>query len=181
MATKKPTVKEVRLDLACGDNKREGYFGVDKYKTASTDKVVDLMKYPWPWADNSVDEINCSHFFEHIPGLDRPKFMDEIHRILKKGKTVTIVVPYGGSNRAIQDYTHAWPPVVAETFLYFNKKWRTDNKLLHGLYDMKCDFDFGYGYALDGDWAVRANEAQQFAIKHYVNAATDLQVTLTKR
>ena len=46
MATKKPTVKEVRLDLACGDNKREGYFGVDKYKTASTDKVVDLMKYP---------------------------------------------------------------------------------------------------------------------------------------
>ena len=178
MATK---AKPVKLDLACGDSKAEGFIGVDKWKTPSVDKVVDLQKYPWPWKDASVDEVRCSHYFEHIPGLDRPKFMDELHRILKKGATATILVPYAGSNRSIQDYTHAWPPVCAESFLYFNKKWRTDNKLTHGLYEMKCDFDFGYGFALDGDWIPRAQEAQQFAVKHYHNAVTDIQITLTKR
>jgi hypothetical protein len=180
MVAKKKT-ELVKLDLACGDRKQEGFFGVDKYKTKSTDKVMDVLKFPWPWADNSVDEVYCSHFFEHIPGLIRPKFMEELYRVLKKGAKVTVIVPYGGSNRAVQDFTHAWPPVVAESFLYFNADWRKKNKLEHGLYAVKCDFDFGYGFALDQDWSVRANEAQQFAVRHYHNVANDMQVTLTKR
>lgn len=173
--------KTLKLDLACGDRKADGFYGVDKYKTASVDKVVDLLKFPWPFKDNSVDEIVCNHFFEHIDGLQRPKFMDEMHRVMKKGAKAVITVPYGGHNRACQDFTHAWPPVFAESFLYFNKKWREDNKLTHGLYAMKCDFDFGYGFNIEQDMAVKSQEVQQFAMKHYVNVATDLQVTLTKR
>lgn len=172
---------KIKLDLACGDRKTPGFRGVDKYKTKSTDDLVDLLKFPWPWEDNSVDEVVCNHFFEHIPGLDRPKFMNELHRILKVGAKAVIVVPYGQSNRAVQDYTHAWPPVVAESFLYFNKKWRTENKLTHGLYAMTCDFDFGYGFAVDQEVAMKSQEAQAFSVKYYNNAATDLQVTLTKR
>ena len=172
---------ELKLDLACGDRKEKGFLGVDKFKTPSVDKIVDLMKFPWPWKSGEVDEIRCSHYFEHIPGLDRPKFMDELYRILKKGGKATIIVPYSGSNRAIQDFTHAWPPVCAETFLYFNAKWRKDNKLEHGYYSMKCDFDFGYGYAIGDDWALRSEVTQQFAVKHYHNIASDIQVTLTKR
>lgn len=175
------TRKKLKLDLGCGDRKTPGYKGVDKFKTKSTDFVVDLLQFPWPWADGEVEEAVCSHFFEHIPGSDRPRFMDELHRVLKKGGKATIVVPYGNSNRAIQDFTHAWPPVVAESFLYFNKKWRDENKLTHGFYAMQCDFDFGYGFAVDNDVAVKSHEAQAFSVKHYVNAATDMQVTLTKR
>lgn len=171
----------LKLDLGCGDRKQEGFFGVDKFKTPSTDKVVDLMKFPWPWTDGSVSEVYSSHFFEHVPGRLRPKFMDELYRVLKKGGKATIVVPYGGNNRAVQDFTHEWPPVVAESFLYFNKKWRTENKLTHGDYAMKCDFDFGYGFALSTDWAARSQDAQTFAMQHYVNVASDIQVTLTKR
>jgi hypothetical protein len=180
-STSRSAKPKIKLDLGCGDRKQDGFIGVDKYKTASTDKLVDLFKFPWPWKDGTVDEVHCSHFFEHVPAAVRPKFMDELHRILKKGAKATIICPYGGSVRSMQDYTHEWPPIFAESFLYFNKKWRTENKLTHGLYAMTCDFDFGYGFSLDADLVVRSNETQSYAMKHYFNAATDIQVTLTKR
>lgn len=170
----------INIDLACGDNKTQGYFGVDKYKTESTDYEFDLLKYPWPIEDGIVDNLSCSHFFEHIPGLDRPKFMDECYRVLKPGGKLSVITPFWSSPRSVQDYTHAWPPVCEASFLYFNKAWRVGNKLTHGLYEMKCNFDFSYGYGLDQDVAARNSEYQSHAVKHYNNAATDIFVTLVK-
>jgi SAM-dependent methyltransferase len=171
----------VKLDLGCGDNKKEGFTGVDKFKTPSVDIEHDLLTYPWPFEDNSVDEVHCSHFFEHIPGMDRPKFMDEIHRVLKPKAQATIIIPYGRSPRSVQDFTHQWPPIVEESFLYFNKAWREANKLTHGYYEMTCDFDFGFGHSIDGMWAQRSEDARAFAMRHYWNVASDLHVVLTKR
>lgn len=178
-----PEDKQVLLDLACGDSKREGYYGIDKYATASTDYTFDLLdtSKSWPIADGVVDDIVCNHFFEHIPGLDRPRFMEELYRVLKPGAKAQIVVPYWTSMRSVQDFTHAWPPVAESSFLYFNKQWREANRLTHGLYDVKCDFDYTYGYALDADVTTRNQEYQYAAIKHYTNAVNDLFVTLTKR
>ena len=79
----------VRLSLACGDRKPEGFYGVDVVKTEAADFVQDLMQFPWSqFPDNSVDEIEVSHFVEHIPhgdGYHDPffQFFDEIYRILK--------------------------------------------------------------------------------------------------
>jgi hypothetical protein len=173
--------KPFLLDLGCGDNKKEGCIGIDKFETASADFVHDLNVHPWPCDSETVDGIQCSHFFEHLSGFQRPNFMDECYRLLKVGSQLTIIVPDADSHRAIQDFTHAWPPVCAESFLYFNKQWRDQNKLTHGWYSMKCNFDFGYGFALDSDIAVKNQELQQFAIKHYRNHSTDLIVTLTKK
>ena len=178
-ATTTLVIPSTKLDLGCGDNKREGFFGIDKYKTNSTDAELDLLSFPWPIADESITEIHCSHFFEHIPKNLRPKFMDEVYRILKKGGTALFICPMG--NRMYQDYTHEWPPVLPESFLYFDKDWRTANKLLHGEYDIKSDFSFTYGYSLDQMVASRNLEFQQFALKFFQNAATDLYVTLVKK
>lgn len=172
---------ELKLDLGCGDNKVAGFLGVDGWKTDSTDYVFDLLQFPWPIEDGIVDALHCSHFFEHIPSKLRPRFMDECYRVLKPLSQLTIITPYWSSMRSIQDYTHEWPPVCEQSFLYFNKDWRTQNKLTHGLYEMKCDFDFTYGYSLDNDLLVRNQEWQQFALKHYIQSANDLIVTLTKR
>lgn len=169
----------LKLDLGCGDNKAEGYLGVDIAKTASTDYIFDLTLFPWPIDDAVVDELRCCHFFEHLTGAQRMLFMDECWRVLKPDAQLLIVVPYWSSMRSIQDPTHQWPPVCETSFLYFNKKWRDDNKLSH--YQIKCDFDFSYGYSLDNDLMVRNMEWQQFAVKHYVQAVNDLQVALTKR
>ena len=171
----------MKLDLGCGDNKREGFTGVDKFKTDSTDIEHDLLVYPWPFEDNSVDEVHSSHFIEHIPGLERPKFFDELYRVLKPGAKATIIIPYGRSPRSVQDFTHQWPPLVEESFLYFNKGWREANKLTHGYYEMVCDFDLSFGHALNGNWGMRSEEARAFALTHYWNVAADLHAILTKR
>lgn len=174
-----PADKPFMLDLGCGDNKVEGHFGIDIAKTAATDLVWDLRVTPWPIPAASVDSIQCNHFFEHLTGAERMAFMNEVYRILKTGSKIVITVPYWSSMRSIQDPTHQWPPVCEASFLYFNKEWRAVNKLLH--YPIDCDFDYAYGYALDGDLIVRNLEWQQFAIKHYIQAVNDIQITLTKR
>ena len=194
---KAPKAEEVlKLSLACGDNKPEGFKGVDIMKTSSTDYVQDLMKFPWSqFKDNSVDEIECSHFVEHIPhsnGSEDPffQFFDEIHRILKPAEFdpnnpniplkgfMNIVSPYYSSMRAWQDPTHQ-RAISEASFLYVNKQWRIDNKLDH--YPVTCDFDFSYGYIVAPDWHNRSQESQAFAIQHYINVVTDIQVMLIKR
>ena len=108
--------KERRLDLACGQSCREGFEGVDMFADAK--HRVNLMRFPWPWADSSIDELHCSHFVEHIPMVyvspegeyrDVPAstgdrdlffaFFDECWRILKPGGLMTVIVPALRSNR----------------------------------------------------------------------------------
>lgn len=165
-----------KLDIACGQNKTAGYYGVDIAKADGVDMVYDLEKFPWPFPDNSVDEAVCSHYIEHTK--DIIKFMNEVHRILKPGAKILIVAPYYNSMRAWQDPTHT--RVISETsFLYYNKDWRVQNKLDH--YPITADFDFTFGYNITPDWAARAEEARAFAIRHYTNVVSDIQAVLSKR
>lgn len=169
--------KTIKYDLACGQNKQEGFIGVDYVKAKGVDIVADLTKFPWKFAkDNSADELFVSHYVEHTPDLI--KFMDECYRILKPGGTMTVLAPYYSSMRCWQDPTHV-RAISEATFLYFNKQWRTDNKLDH--YKIKSDFDFTYGYNMAPEWASRNEEAKMFAIRHYINVVNDIQVVLTKK
>jgi hypothetical protein len=194
MAKKKDTV--LKLSLGCGGDQLDGFKGVDIVKTAGADYVFDLLKFPWDQiADNSVDEIECSNFVEHIPHGDSRhdlffEFFDEIYRVLKPAEFdpanpniptkgfARVVSPYYTSMRAWQDPTHQ-RAISEASFLYLNKKWRIDNKLDH--YPVSCDFDFNYGYILATDWQNRNQEAQAFAIRHYNNVVSDIQVQLIKR
>lgn len=198
MPNKKPAKTDgpLKLSLACGGHTPEGFKGVDIVKTDTTDYVQDLLTFPWKqFADNSVDEIECSNFVEHIPHGDSRhdpffQFFDEIHRILKPAEfdpnnpniplkgVARIVCPYYSSIRAWQDPTHQ-RAISEASFLYLNKQWRIDNKLDH--YPVSCDFDFSYAYIMSPEWQNRSQEAQTFAIQHYMNVVTDIQVQLIKR
>lgn len=175
--------KLIKLDLGAGSNKKgPEYIAVDFVQADGVDIVHDLTVTPWPWENESVDEVYSSHFFEHLNGKQRIAFMNEAYRILKPGKQCIIITPYWTSVRASQDPTHVWPPISENSFLYFNKEWRQNNKLTHGDYALiNCDYDFGYGYAMDPDVAIRNVEFQQQAVKHKVNAIMDIHVTLTKK
>jgi len=171
---KKQEIK--KIDLACGQNKQEGFIGVDIKASKDVDIVMDLEKFPWKFKSDSIDEINCSHYIEHT--VDLIKFMDECCRILKTGGKMTVIAPYYANIRAWQDPTHK-RAISEASFLYFNKAWREQNKLTH--YDIKSDFDFTYGYQIDAAWSNRNEEARNFAIKHYINVISDIQVVLTKK
>lgn len=167
-----------KLDLACGMNKQQGFTGVDRVKKDGVDVIYDLEKYPWPWQDESVDEIYCAHFVEHI--TDLVSFVNEIWRVLKVGSKAVIIAPYYNSMRAWQDPTHK-RAISEATFLYFNKGWRDLQNVPFDEYRIKADFDFSYGYFCTPDWAGRNEEARNFAIRHYTNVVNDIQVILVKR
>lgn len=93
----------ILLDIGCGPNKKVGYVGVDILKVSGVDVVVDLDKENLPYADNSIDGIYSSHFFEHIS--DPVKTIKECVRVLKVGGRMHIIVPHY-SNPYAYHFTH---------------------------------------------------------------------------
>lgn len=168
----------MKLDIACGQNKREGFQGVDIYAGPGVDFVWDLEKYPWtPFKDNSVAEANVSHYAEHTKDL--MAFMNEVYRICEDGAKVTIIGPYYTSIRAWQDPTHV-RALSEATWLYYNKSWREMNKLDH--YPINCNFDIGNAVLFFNEpWNQKADEARRFAAQHYFNAVSDMMVELYVR
>ena len=169
------------LDFGCGEVCQPGYEGVDLYAPSAKHKV-NLFQLPLPWKDNSVDGIWCSHFIEHIPQALRWPFFDECWRILKPDGVMRIFVPNWKSERAYGDMTHEWPPVTTMFFYYLIRSWRETNKLQHGAYNLKSNFDFQAGpTGFYPEFNDRNQETQTFACSHYLEVYPDMWVTLTKK
>ena len=179
-----PKAAPTKLDIGCGKNKREGFTGVDQYEMDNVDIVCDLRK-PWPFEDDSIEEIYCSHFIEHLESKDRVHFYNELYRVMKKDAKATVIVPHWCSNRAYGDPTHAWPPVSEMSFYYLSQVWRkTQAPHTDSFYNkdgFKCDFEATWGYSMHPTIMTRNQEFQQFAIGFYKEAAQDMIATLTKR
>lgn len=186
MATKKnPTATTtLRLDIGCGKNKREGFVGVDQYKMDGVDHVLKVGTAKWPWGDNSVDEVNASHFVEHLTSDERVHFYNEAFRVMKPGAKMTVVTPHWASNRAYGDPTHQWPPVAEMAFYYLSQDWRTsqaphtDKKW--NPKGFSCNFVATWGYSFTPELANRNQDYIQFALQNYKESAQDLIATLTK-
>jgi len=81
----------MKLHLGCGNNYKEGWVNVD-FVGDIADVHADLCMFPWPWEDNSVDEVFMEHVIEHF---DRPEFvLKEIHRVLRPGGIVHMITPH---------------------------------------------------------------------------------------
>lgn len=168
----------MKLDLGCGPNKKEGFIGVDCRAFPGVDVVADLTK-PWPWQDETVEEVHCSHMIEHLTAPERIAFVNELYRVLKKGAKATIIAPHWASTRAYGDLTHQWPPVCEMWFYYLSKDWRAMNAPHNDGYT--CDFDASWGYGMHPSLFTRNAEFQQFAVNFYKEAVQDIHATLTKR
>jgi len=82
----------MKINLACGDDIREGYLNIDQVNFKGVDKVCDIEKGLKFIKDNSVDEILAKHCFEHF---HNPEFvLQECSRILKKDGKLFICVPH---------------------------------------------------------------------------------------
>ena len=175
----------VKLDLGCGKNPKDGFVGVDKIKFDQVEYVCDLSKPNWPFEDNSVDEVHCSHFLEHLKGPERVVFCNELYRVLKPGSKATIIAPHWASCRAYGDTTHQWPPVSEFWFFYLSKEWRSQNcphdDIEWNPDGYSCDFQATWGYSMNPALFTRNQEFQQFALSNYKEAAQDIIATLIKR
>ena len=51
----------MKLNLECGNNKKDGYINCDKYLACNPDLVMDCEIFPWAFSDNEIEEIVFIH------------------------------------------------------------------------------------------------------------------------
>lgn len=187
----------LRLDLACGNNKKPGFIGVDICDDTEANMLGNLEKFPWQFKcirgkgpvfgsiqnaldatdmlkNSSVGEIFCSHYIEHTS--DIKSFMEEIYRILIPKGRVIFIAPYYSSIRAFQDFTHV-RPISENTFLYFNRRWLEANGLQH--YGVNCNFEVAYTkFLYYPEWKTRSEAAKEWARVHNINVVMDIETML---
>lgn len=110
----------MKLNLGCGQHRRDGFVNIDKFPTFAPDLLWDLEQTPWPFEANSVTEIAARHVLEHL-GQAPDVFLaviKEIHRVLVPRGTIEIKVPHVRSDGYWGDPTHVRPvtPVIMGLF-----------------------------------------------------------------
>lgn len=93
----------MKLNLGCGNKKKPGFLGVDKYPCDAVDHIADLNS-ELPFKASSIDEVWMDNVIEHIPDIS--SIMKEIHRICKPNAKVTIITPHYTSIASWRDPTH---------------------------------------------------------------------------
>lgn len=188
MIAQEVTQEPLRLDIGCGQNKKPGFHGVDQFAMPGVDTVFSIGFEPWPFADNSVDEVHSSHFIEHLSNLndkwERTHFFNEMWRVMKAGAKATLIFPHWASNRYYGDPTHK-EPFSEMGFYYLSREWRKVQAphsdvewFKHGY---SCDFEATWGYSMHPSLLTRHVEYQQNALTFYKEAAQDIMATLVCR
>lgn len=92
-----------KLNVGCGADIREGYINLDLANLPGVNVVHDIELFPYPFESDTFDEILCQDVLEHVEYIP---VLKELHRILKKGGTLTIRVPHFTSRNNYIDPTH---------------------------------------------------------------------------
>ena len=179
----------MKLNLGSGSKILKGYVNVDKFQYYNPDVVHDLEKFPYPFEDNSVDEILLSHVLEHI-GQNPDVFnniIKELYRICKNNSIVDIRVPHPRHDDFISDPTHVRPITILGLQLYdknLNEKWEKMNAantplaLIHGVNFIIKDVNFvlekNYIKLLENK-EIDQNEIPEY-IKKYNNVVKEMKI-----
>lgn len=96
----------MKLNLACGFVKKQGFVNIDNNPACNPDRVHDLLHAGIPYNDDSIDEIVCEMFLEHLKPDELIRFINQCHRVLKDDGLITFLVPNPTHRNAHIDPTH---------------------------------------------------------------------------
>lgn len=183
-----------KLNLGCGMRPHEGYLNIDREQGAKYDVRWDLEATPWPFAEaDSVDEIRAEHTLEHL-GQEPRVFCEiicDIHRLLKPGGLLTVIVPHHCSDGYFGDPTHV-RAITPQLMSLFSRKhcqmcvdngWATTPLAMYLGIDLELQHT---EYSLQPPWAERYAEGKitdaelEYAIRTYNNVVGDVTMTLRK-
>ncbi len=175
----------MKLDIGCGKNKKEGFIGIDTIAFPGVDLLLNVGKEKWPYENESIEYVYCSHLVEHLTPWERAHFVNELYRVLKLDAKAQIVTPHWSSCRAYGDPTHVWPPVSEFWFYYLDKEWRAEHAphtdIANDSRGFTCDLEVQWGYALRSDVSIRNQEYQNFAMANYKDACQDIIATISRK
>lgn len=107
-----------KLNLGCGTKIIPGHVNIDIVQLPGVDIVYDLNSFPYPFKENTFQEIYADNVIEHL--TDFCKVMEELHRILLPRGKLIIKVPHFSSHDAWAHPQHTRPFTI-ETFDFFVK------------------------------------------------------------
>ncbi|MCF8506918.1 MAG: class I SAM-dependent methyltransferase [Caulobacter sp.] len=180
----------MKLNLGCGFAKLDGWVNVDKFAACEPDQVADIESLPWPWADDSVDEVLLSHVLEHV-GQSTDLFLGivtELWRVCRHGARIDIRVPHFRNDSFVQDPTHV-RAIHPRSFEHFSRKtnlrWKAEGSPATplALY-LGVDFDIELIHLeLDPVWAEKSRAGMgrdeiMDAVRQHNNVVMDCQVVL---
>lgn len=100
----------LKLNLGCGNKKKEDFINVDCVHEVAPDVVLklDQVGTRWPWEDGSVDEVLMCHSLEHMGQTTEAFFhvIKELYRVCANGAKVRVIVPHERSSGFTGDPTH---------------------------------------------------------------------------
>ncbi|MEM8678199.1 MAG: hypothetical protein AAGF97_02485, partial [Planctomycetota bacterium] len=116
----------IKLNLGCGENKLTGYVNVDMH--GEPDVRHDLEQFPWPWDNDSVEEVQMVHVLEHLGQLTDVYIgvIKELYRVCQPDAKVRIVVPHHRHDNFHADPTHVRPITNLGLLLFcqrMNREW----------------------------------------------------------
>jgi SAM-dependent methyltransferase len=122
-----------RLNMGCGVNIEKGSVNLDAVALEGVDVVHDLNKYPYPFDNNTFDEVFADNVMEHLNDLQGP--MEELSRICKKNAVIDIIVPLAPTMFAFRDPTHKLF-FTYRTFEYFTEEEKSLNHYTKARFDI---------------------------------------------
>ncbi len=154
----------MKLNLGCGNKLLKGYVNLDKFSYYKCDVTHDLEKFPYPFKNDSVNEILLSHVLEHI-GQQPDTFINiikELYRICTNSALIIINVPHPRHEDFLSDPTHVRPITVLGLSLFdqkLNRDWQkigAANSPLGLIHDVNFNIE-KYEYLLDENIVSKRN------------------------
>jgi SAM-dependent methyltransferase len=111
----------LKVEFGTGNKPTPGYTHCDRIKHAPhIDMAFDLEVLPWPFEDESLDEILAIDVFEHLKPwkLDIPDWLNECHRVLVSGGVLEFRLPAYDHHYSFRDPSH-YRVFHPESFHYF--------------------------------------------------------------
>ncbi len=128
--SKCPLKKGLLVHLGCGNLVHPDWINVDVDAYSKADVKQEAFSFLSDLKEGSADWIFMDNFIEHLPQARIVEFMREIHRTLKIGGVVEIIVPHFPTPAAVIEPTHLSYYIPA-TFQRFTKEywdwWKQSN------------------------------------------------------
>jgi len=116
-----------RLVIGSAGKAHPGSVTLDIDPLHKPDVVHDLMKAPYPFADNSFEEISAHHVLEHLGDISVA--VEELHRICCPEGTINIEVPHHTSWMAnVPQHKSRFNYFAFDGYIGGNPTWQTGVK-----------------------------------------------------